>query len=429
MPENKEIELRSEEVQEILERMPHWTIRWGNMVVLSVLLLLLLMAWIIRYPDIVSTEITITTQIPPEKLIARTSGKIQKILVRNGMQVSENTPLAVIESSASYSDVFLLKAAVEKVKLAGGPFYFPFEDLPQLTLGEIEDSFIIFEKDYINYELNKDLQPYQADEYAHKVEALELEERLALLIEQKEISKKEQELKKNELDRYMRLHQKGVISTQEWETKNLDYLQSDKSFKDVNASISQIKSAINDLLRNKRTTKINENRDDISLYRNAMQSLNKLKKAIADWELEYVLRSSISGEVSFLQIWNENQTIASGDNVFAIIPRSQDDYVGKVKAKAQNSGKIKLGQEVNIRLSNFPDREFGVVKGKVSSISLTPDMEGNLLIDISLPNKLETTYQKKIIFQQEMTGNADIITEDLRLVERLLYQFRDIFSR
>ncbi|WP_394332800.1 hypothetical protein [Flavobacterium pectinovorum] len=44
-----------------------------------------------------------------------------------------------------------------------------------------------------------------------------------------------------------------------------------------------------------------------------------------------------------------------------------------------------------------------------------------------MPKKLETSYHKAIPFQQEMSGTAEIITEDLRLAERLLYQFRDIF--
>ena len=84
---------------------------------------------------------------------------------------------------------------------------------------------------------------------------------------------------------------------------------------------------------------------------------------------------------------------------------------------------------MNIRLANYPDREFGVIKGIIQAISLTPDKDGNLLINVSLPKGLETSYQKQIIFQQEMSGTADIVTEDLRLVERLLYQFRDIFKR
>lgn len=84
---------------------------------------------------------------------------------------------------------------------------------------------------------------------------------------------------------------------------------------------------------------------------------------------------------------------------------------------------------MNIRLSNYPDSEFGVIEGKLKTISLTPDKEGNLLLDIELPNGQQTSYKKQINFQQEMTGTADIITEDLRLLERLLYQYRDIFRR
>ena len=80
-------------------------------------------------------------------------------------------------------------------------------------------------------------------------------------------------------------------------------------------------------------------------------------------------------------------------------------------------------------MANYPDREFGIVTGSIKAISLTPDKDGNLLINVSLPKGLETSYRKQIAFQQEMSGTADIITEDLRLIERLLYQFRDIFNR
>ena len=190
-----------------------------------------------------------------------------------------------------------------------------------------------------------------------------------------------------------------------------------------------MRSSINDLKRNSGNTVINESRDKINLLRNALQSFTQLKKAINDWEMLYVLQSSIKGQVSFMQIWVENQTITSGEQVFIIVPTDSKNYIAKLKAPAQNSGKIKVNQDVNIRLANYPDREFGIIKGKIKSISLTPDKEGNLLIDVSLPNGIATSYDKKIVFHQEMSGTADIITEDLRLLERLLYQFRDVFRR
>lgn len=425
----QDIELRSEEVQEILTRVPHWMIRWGNVVILIILIMVFLLAWIVKYPDIVTTDITITTLTPPEKLIARSSGRLEKILVVNQQNIDKKTPLAVIENTANYEDVFYLKTITDTLKVNNAQFKFPFDKLRGLQLGDIGSAFTVFEKDYLAYTLNNDLQPYSVEGNAQSYEVIQLKQRLSLLIEQKEIADREIVIKKNEISRYQKLYDKGVIATQEWDTKNLDYLQFEKGLRNLNSSISQTKSSINDLDKNTKTTRINETKDEVNLFRNTIQSYSQLKKAISDWELAYVLRSSIAGEVSFLQIWKENQSVTSGDNIFTVIPKNETNYIGKVKAIAQNSGKLKKGQKVNIRLANYPDREFGMLNGKVDYIALTPDKDGNLLIDVSLPDGLNTSYNKKIYFQQEMSGTADIVTEDMRLIERLLYQFRDIFSR
>lgn len=429
MSNEREIELRSEEVQDILTRMPHWMIRWGNAIILMIIVLVLFFSWFVKYPEIVTTQITITTQIPPEKLVAKSSGKIERILVQDRSIVTEDMPLAVIENPADYNDVFLLKSVIDNIKTNQEDFNFPLEKLPVLNLGTIESAYALFEKDYLAYKLNRDFEPYQIDITAQNIETSQQHERLKLLIEQKEIGKRELQYKKQELERNRKLHEKGVISTQEWEQKNVEYLQQEKNSNSLDSQISQLRSSLNDLNRNKRTTTVNQSRDDINLLRNSILSFNQLKKAITEWELTYVLRSSISGQVSFMQIWTENQTINAGENTFVIIPQAQSDLIGKIKAPLLNSGKIKTGQEVNIRLTNYPDREFGILKGTIKSISLTPDKDNNLLIDVSLINGLETSYRKEIVFQQEMSGTADIITEDLRLIERLLYQFRDLFNR
>src|SRR6187402_335921 len=102
MSEEKVIELRSEEVQEILTRVPHWMIRWGSVVVLLILLLLFFVSWLVKYPDVITTQIIITTSIPPEKLVAKVSGKIEAILVTDKETILKNTPLAVIENSANF---------------------------------------------------------------------------------------------------------------------------------------------------------------------------------------------------------------------------------------------------------------------------------------------------------------------------------------
>lgn len=423
-----DIELRSEEVQDILTAMPHWMVRWGNILLLIIIVLLFVFSWFIRYPDIVQTEIIITTQIPPEKLVANSTGKIAHIFISDKGVVTPHTPLAIIENPANYKDVYALKNLIETLDINNLDFNFPIEDASILQLGGIESAYANFEKSYLEFSINKNLKPYLIDKQAQNFEQIQEESRLQLLLEQKEIASKELTYKRTELERHKKLFDKGVIPAQEWESKNVEYLQQEKNINSLTSQITNIRSSLNDLNKSKQTTLLSESKDDLILKRNVILAINQLKKSILDWELAYVIQASLEGKVTFLQIWKENQNITAGDNVFVIIPEN-NNFIGKVKATALNSGKIKVGQRVNIRLANYPDREFGIVQGEVKSFSLIPDKENNLLIDIDLPKGLKSSYNKELLFQQEMSGTADIITDDLRLIERLLYQFRDLFKR
>jgi len=429
MAEDTTFELRSEEVQDILTKVPHWMIRWGTVLIFVIVFLLFFVSWFIKYPDVVNTEIVITTNIPPEKIVSKSSGRIEAILVKDKSVVSKNSTLAIIENTANYQDVFLLKKIVDDYNINNPKKAFPFALLKNVQLGEIESAFAVFQKDYQAEQLNKDLQPFEVENRAQVSEKVQIKERLDILQQQKVINESELQLQKNEMGRFETLFNKGIISAQEMEVKKLGYLQAQKNYKGLLSSISQLKSSLIDNTKLSQNSQISGTKEEVTLGRNMAQSFYQLKKVIKDWELSYTLKSSVSGVVTFLQVWTENQTINVGDNVFSIIPNTKNGFVGKVKAPALNSGKIKVGQRVNIRLANFPDREFGVLKGKIRNISLIPDKDGNLLLDVALPNGLETSYKKQIVFQQEMKGSAEIITEDLRLIERILYQFKSIFEQ
>lgn len=422
-------ELRSEEVQDILSKVPKWMIRWGTVLIFTLIFMMLFVSWFIKYPDIVTAEITITTNIPPEKIVSKSSGRIEAILVHNGGFAKKNEVLGIIENTADYKDVFLLKKTVDGFDLNNEKKNFPFELLKNLQLGEIESAYAIFQKDYLAEKLNKELQPFELESKAQNSENVQIKERLDILQQQKEINESELQLQKNELARFEVLFNKGIISAQEMETKKLVYLQAQKNYKGLLSSISQLKSALINNIKLSSNSQISGSKEKVTLGRNMAQSFFQLKKVIKDWELTYALKSSVNGVVTFLQIWTENQTISVGDNVFSIIPNVKNGFVGKVKAPVLNSGKVKIGQKVNIRLANFPDREFGVLKGKIGNISLVPDKDGNLLMDVVLLNGLKTSYNKEITFQQEMKGSAEIVTEDLRLLERILYQFKSIFEQ
>ena len=429
MAEDTTFELRSEEVQDILTKVPHWMIRWGTVLIFVIIFMLFFVSWFIKYPDVVNTEIIITTNIPPEKIVSKSSGRIEAILLKDKSIVAKNSTLAIIENTANYKDVFLLKKIVDQYDINSPKKEFPFALLKNTQLGEIESAFAVFQKDYQAEQLNKDLQPFAVENRAQVSEKIQIKERLEILQQQKVINESELQLQKNEIARFETLFNKGIISAQEMEAKKLGYLQAQKSYKSLLTSISQLRSSLIDNSKLSQNSQISGTKEEVNLGRNMAQSFYQLKKVIKDWEMAYSLKSSVSGVVTFLQVWTENQTINVGDNVFSIIPDTKNGFVGKVKAPALNSGKIKVGQRVNIRLANFPDREFGVLKGKIKNISLVPDKDGNLLLDVALPDGLLTSYKKRIVFQQEMKGSAEIVTEDLRLIERILYQFKSIFEQ
>src|SRR5688572_25691870 len=112
---NDGLKIYSEEVRDVLSDPPKAIQKWGNTILLVFIFILFLISWFVKYPDIINSQITITTNTPPQKLIVRTSGKIDKILVADRTLVKKNTPLAVLENSAKYNDVFLLKSIVDTI--------------------------------------------------------------------------------------------------------------------------------------------------------------------------------------------------------------------------------------------------------------------------------------------------------------------------
>ena len=156
-----------------------------------------------------------------------------------------------------------------------------------------------------------------------------------------------------------------------------------------------------------------------------MQSLvSQLKTEIQAWELSYVLQSPADGKITFNGFWTTNQNVNTGEEVFTVIPdyekeiaspqaaRNDEVIIGKALLPIARSGKVKVGQKVNIRLENFPDNEFGILRGIVKNISLVPSQNGQTTyytVEISLPEGLTTTYKKELLYLQNMQGRRILL--------------------
>ncbi len=423
-----EVYIYSEQVRDVLTDPPKLIFRIGNTIMFCFVALLLVITWFIKYPDIVQAEATITTKTPPQKEFASVAAKIDSIYVSQAETVQKNDILAVLENTANTDDLLYLKSIVDTIDLKNNPLSFPIDNMPLLSLGEVEQSFALFENSHFQYKLNEQLKPFSNDALANKISIAELQSRLRSIKSQLALNKSELNYKEKELQRNNTLYDKGVISLQELENKKMEVLVARQNHESLDASIYQLREAIGNANRNKKGTEIIKTREEIQLFKSLVQSFNQLKNAIKDWEKTYVLKSKIIGRVSFLNYWDENQTVRLGDLVFTIIPINESNYIAKLKTPAHNSGKIKIHQSVNFSLYNYAETEFGFLRGKVEKVSLTPDENGFYTVDVSLPKKLITSYNKEIEFKQEMGASAEIITEDLRLIERIFYQFKNFFQ-
>ncbi|WP_062056900.1 HlyD family secretion protein [Aquimarina longa] len=423
----KDIELRSEEVEEILSNPPSWMIRWGITVIFFVFLLIVTASCIVSYPDIVTSKIMVTTAIPVEKIEAKTSGRIVKLLINDQDKVKRGQVLAVIENTADYEDFLALKSIIDTLSPNHTNFSFPIDKTELLSLGELEQDYALFEKSYTEYILNKNLKPFSITTLSGHQTVSELNSRIRILKIQRDLEEKEIAVRKQDIERTQTLYKKGVISKVEFENKELSFLQAQRNYENTKINMSQLQESKNNTQRSIEGSNINKIQNNTKYLKDVISSYKQLKRAIKKWEQNYLLVASIDGKVSFQKFWGKNQFVNEGDNVLTILP-TESPLVGKITTSAVNTGKIKSDQNVLIKLDSYPYQEFGMITGEVISMSLSPDIDGNYYIEVNLPQNLNTTYGKTLAFNREMRGTAGIITEDLKIIERIFYQFRNIFK-
>lgn len=104
------IELRSEEVQDIITQVPGWLLRWGITLIFVLFIGLLAMSWFIKYPDVIKAKVVVTTDPAPIDLVSRAVGKIT-LLKKANETAQKNDLIAHLQTNASLTDIAYLEAA------------------------------------------------------------------------------------------------------------------------------------------------------------------------------------------------------------------------------------------------------------------------------------------------------------------------------
>ena len=165
MSEEQEIEIKTDEVNELLTAVPKWIIRWGVSIIFGIMVLVIVFSFFIKYPETLPASATITTTNPPITLVAKTSGKIIFLPVKNNQPVKKGDVMMVIENPGNYKHVLSISVLLDtfqtNLKLKRNvPETVAFDTL---RLGEISTPFLQFLKSYNSYKLFTETNPQQKE--------------------------------------------------------------------------------------------------------------------------------------------------------------------------------------------------------------------------------------------------------------------------
>ena len=428
MSEEDNIELQSEEFQEVLGDTPSWILRWGIILLAVIVLILLAGSAVFKYPDVIPAQIVLTGTTPPASIVSRSSGKLNEMFVSDNQIVKEGDYLAVIDNPAQIDDILYLKNYINRLNLKIDSFQLPNE---KLILGNLQTIYSTFYTTLFDYKEYKRLLYYPQKVEMTKERIIQYERQYKNLLQQQKITQEQFRIIQQQYRRDSALYSNNVISQEEFEKSETNYFQGLLSNENMQSDIGNMEIQIAQLKESLLDTE-QQAVEKINMLQTGLQSqISQIKTEIQNWEMNYVLLSPITGKITFNCYWTKNQNVQVGEEVFTIIPTEEIEVIGKAMLPIARSGKVKIGQKVNIRIDNFPDYEYGMLRGIVQNISLTPSQSGEsiyYMVEIRFPEKLITTYRKELPYLPNMRGQADVITENISLFERLIMPIRKVLK-
>ncbi|PWG78156.1 HlyD family efflux transporter periplasmic adaptor subunit [Pararcticibacter amylolyticus] len=427
-PKSKDSSKRSEEVSDIIDRMPTAFSTWIAVAIIVFTILLFVFGWFIKYPDVVTGQIKINSSISPVKLPAHTSGKLEILGFKPQDPIKEGDYLAIIQNSANTTDVRNVASLIHNFD-PNSPKLFSraVMSFPEkVSLGELNMKYYSFLSSL------KSLIDYSEDNiYEQQQVGLTggIMWRKKILDEAKNalnISTENLEISEKWLNKYSSLN-KDLITTYDFEIdkSRVDFLSARQNKQNLIKEITSIEMQITESENSLSQLSVERREKERQLHLDLLASYHELSDQIKQWEQTYVLKAPFDGQVEFLKFWSSNQFVQAGEDVFGIVPK-KSMVLGQVLLPAMGAGKVKAGSAVSIKLDDYPYAEFGSIKGVVKSISLITNeyktSQSNIntyLVMVDMPDGLVTNYGDKLNFKYEIGGQADIIVNDRRLIERL----------
>lgn len=420
-----------DEIQQILGHPPGWFLRWGITLIVVVVLIFGTIANFIAYPDTIEAKAILTTENPPVRMVARQGGTIQQLFIDDKAEVKAGDFLALINSTIELEDFLALSTVLDSIQL-NRP-----EDLANVAIsnpydiGNLQPKLAAF-----NQSVSQLQFLLRFNEAAQQVRAIQAQithlEALNKTLQRKEtLFQEDIELAASNVIRFDTLLKLKSASERQLENAKSDLLDAQKAFEDGIILFQRNQATIAELQEKQLAIRQKDRAAKNSALLEVQERYQSLRGAMKEWRQNYLIEAPIAGNVDLSKNWSAEQYVSIEEEVLTIIPiEGAGAIVAKAALPSSRSGKVLVGQKVQLRMDGFPYREFGVLNGEVSTISDVPLTEnGQVSIYtafIHLKNGLQTTYDEPITFRQEMPCTALILTESKTLLHRIFERLYDL---
>ena len=409
----------SSHIEEIIGKKPNWLIRLGIGGMLLMLLTLLFVAWLVKYPDIITASVYISTPNPPIDLVSPTNAKIEKVFRYDSDRiVKKGSPLILLENTVSYDDVQKLKKFIEMLEneaFSGEsiPIYYDFSKLGALQ-NKYNELIVYLDEynEYIVYTPFKKRIQFLEDIIKNTNNSLvSSEKRLLLELEDKKMVEKDER-------RAKQLFDKGVVAETGYEKQTQRLLSKEIQLEVIRKDLINQKTKIVNLQKQLMELQIDKEHFYNRIVINIKNAAKALYAQIEQWSDTFVISAPINGTISIFKEFNSGDYLSAGNYVLTILPLGDQEMFAYGNFSVIKAGKLNVNNKAIIKLHSFPYREYGSIDGYIEKISDFP-IKDMYFVKIRLPERLETDYEKKIEFKQRLSGEAELITEDRSLLSRV----------
>lgn len=415
----------SDELLDIVGEPPTWVMRSGASVMTGILLLFLGGTWVIKYPEVLTGTAVVTTQIQPIRVVTPTGGRMTSLLVNDESVVKKGDVLAETENTTELHNIPTIRQLIAETNrfLADSRQTIAFPG-SGMVWGDLQADFNVIRQNYLDY---KRLQSdsFQAARLKNRQQqADELRQLMAVNERQQQLDEAAFQNAEERFRGDEKLFRDGVTSKFDYLASKNKHLATQRERETFRKEIMSNQLQLTEVERDVQEMTFGYIERKRQCLDNVARSLANMENRLRYWQQNYLITAPADGKLVFLKNLTQNQYLKAADTLFALVPLDET-FVAIVDIPVRGLGKAQVGQQVIIKLDDYPYQEFGMLEGRVESLEPSLTIH-TYRIRVSLPGGLTSTYHHKFRFRSEMAGTAQIVTTDLRLLEHAFYGLRKL---